>query len=55
MFTKVSFEVACKVFHGLNADYDMADDAVVCCITHADNQSTFYSEIRAGGEVVWSY
>jgi hypothetical protein len=55
MFTKVSFEVACKVFGGLNADYDLADDAVVCCVTHAGNQSMFYSEIRANGVIVWKY
>jgi len=55
MFTQVSFEVACHVFGGLNADYNLADNAIVCCITHAGNQSIFYSEIRAGGEVVWKY
>jgi hypothetical protein len=55
MFTKVSFEVACKVFNGLNADYDLADNTIVCCITHAGNKSMFYSEIRANGFIVWSY
>lgn len=55
MFTKVSFEVACQVFRGLNADYDLSDDAIVCCVTHKHNQSIFYSEIRAGGFIVWSY
>jgi hypothetical protein len=55
MFTKVSFEVACKVFGGLNADYDLADNAIVCCVTHKDNKSMFCSEIRANGFIVWTY
>lgn len=55
MFTKVNFEIACKVFNGLNADYDLADNTIVCCITDAGNQSMFYSEIRANGFIVWSY
>jgi hypothetical protein len=55
MFTKVSFEVACKVFNGLNADYDLSDHAIVCCVTHAGNKSMFYSEIRSGGFIVWKY
>lgn len=53
MFTNVSFEIACKVFNGLNADYDLADNTIVCCITDAGNKSMFYSEIRANGFIVW--
>ena len=52
MFTQVNFEIACKVFNGLNADYDLQDHAIVCCVTYAGNQ-LFYSEIRSNGFIVW--